>query len=153
MDINLMKTYSGWVPADPPTEEWSNKQKLGNIIHAKAATYRNLAFHRKLFALLNMAFDLWEPGEISSDYGTPQKNFDRFRKDIIILAGYYKTVIRLDGSVRVEADSISFSKMDAETFESLYSNVIDVLIKKVSAMKDMTPEDVDETVRKILEFA
>jgi len=52
----------------------------------------------------------------------------------------------------VEADSISFAKMDEETFGKLYSSVIDTLIKRIPAMNKMSPEDVEETVRKILEF-
>ena len=152
MNINLLKTYSGWVPAEPTTEEWSNKQKLGSVIHAKASTYRNIAFHRKFFALLNMAYDLWDPGEINSKYGTPKKNFTMFRKDTTILAGYYHTVIRLDGSVRIEADSISFSKMDDKTFGELYSNVIDVFIEQIPEMNKMTADDINDTVKKILEF-
>ena len=60
-----------------------------------------------------------------------EKNFEQFREDITILAGYYETRTRLDGSLRVVAKSVSFSKMDGEEFEKLYSSVINVLLNKV----------------------
>ncbi len=76
---NLIKVgadlYSSF---DEPTKEKSSKVKMGGIIHGPFAQMRNVRFHRKFFALLNLAFDYWEPGEISSAYGVPEKNFNRF---------------------------------------------------------------------------
>ena len=94
----------------------------------------------------------WTPGKIDSKYGTPEKNFDRFRKDVAILAGFYDIVIRLDGSTRIEAKSISFSKMDQEEFDRLYQRTIDVFLKHIYG-KDMTKEEIDELVEKYLSFA
>ena len=88
-------------------------------------------FTKKWFALLKIGYDNWEPGEINSQYGTPEKNFERFRKDVTILAGYYSIVVRLDGTTRVEADSVSFGSMDESQFSELYSKTIDVLLRRV----------------------
>ena len=113
---------------------------------------RNYRFLKKYFALLKIGFDNWTPGLINSKYGIPEKNFKRFRADLTILAGYYETTIRLDGSVRVEPKSISFAGMEEEEFSELYSKTIDVLIKHVYNAS-MTPEEIDETVNKYLQFA
>jgi len=151
--IILTKTLSGFIPADPKTDEWYRKVKLGSTIHSDFKQMRNAAFHRKLFALFNLAFDYWNPGEVNSKYGTPEKNFDRFRKDLTILAGYYHNVIRLDGSVRVEADSLSFGSMDQETFNGLYSNILDVILKRIPIMGEWGEDKVNEIVNQVLEFA
>ena len=104
-------------------------------------------------ALLNLGFSYWVPGDVSSKYGVPEKNFDRFRYDVTILAGYYHNVIRLDGSVRVEPDSISFANMDEDTFSKLYQNILTVLLKHIPMMDKMGEEEIDRLTDKFLEFA
>jgi len=153
MHIILTKTLSGLIPADPKTDEWYRKIKLGGNVHSDFKQMRNAAFHRKLFALFNLAFEYWEPGEVSSKHGVPQKNFDRFRKDLTILAGHYHNVIRLDGSVRVEADSLSFGSMDQETFNNLYQSILDVIMKRISVLNKLSKEEINDLVDKVLEFA
>ena len=152
MEINLIKTLSGLVPSDPDSEAWYNKLKVGNVVHAEFKKYRHPMFHRKYFALLNIGFDNWQPGEINSKYGTPEKNFERFRKDIAILAGYFDLVIRLDGTSRPEAQSISFANMDQDEFEKLYSKTIDILIKNVYG-SSLDADGLNEIVNKYLTFA
>jgi hypothetical protein len=151
MQIYLTKTMIGLIPSDEKSREWFDKIKLGEAVHADFKKVRNYRFLKKYFALLNIAFDHWEPGQINSKYGTPEKNFDRFRADVTILAGYYESTIRLDGSVRIEPKSISFARMSESEFKELYSKTIDVLIKHVYGSK-MTPEAIEETVKKYLEF-
>lgn len=152
MEVTLIKTIAGFVPADPPTVEWANKVKLGQAVHADFKKVRNYAFLRKYFALLNVAFDNWEPGEINSKYGVPEKNFERFREDTTILAGYYHVVIRLDGSTRIVADSISFANMEEETFTKLYSATIDVLLKHVYKSK-LSEAELQNIVDQYMSFA
>jgi len=151
MEAVLIKTLKGFIPGEPKTEEWFNKLKIGAAVHGKFRKYRNLAFHRKYFALLNIAYENWTPGSIDSKYGVPEKNFDRFRADLIILSGYYDTTIRLDGSVRIEPRSVSFAKMDNEEFEKLYNRTIDVLIKHVYNSK-MSKEEIEKLVEQYLQF-
>ena len=151
MNIYLVKYNNGLFPADDNSKSAINKMKSGQLVRAKVTKPRNYAFHRKYFALLSIAFDNWDPPETSSPWGVPVKNFDRFRRDVAILAGYYETYVRIDGSVRVEPRSISFAKMSAEEFEDLYSKTIDVLIKHVygSAMK---PDRINKIVEEYLSF-
>lgn len=153
MQINLTKTLTGLIPSDEETNTWFQKLKLGQVVAADFRKVRNPAFHRKLFALLNLGYSYWNPGKINSKYGVPEKNFDRFRKDITILAGYHHSVVRLDGSVRIEADSISFAKMDSDTFEKLYNNVLTVILNKVTVLNTMTKDEVNTLVDKILTYA
>lgn len=153
MHIALIKTPSGWGNADPKTEEFHAKTKLGATIHSDFKRMRNAAFHRKLFALFNLAFEYWEPVEINHDYGQPEKNFDRFRKDLTILAGHYHIVVRLDGTAKPEADSLSFGNMNQETFDSLYQNILSVVLKKIHVLNKMGAQEINDLVDKFLEFA
>lgn len=152
-EISLIKTLSGYVPADQATSEWSEKVKIGSIIHGDFKKARNPAFHRKGFALLNLAYEYWVPGEIDDKWGAPQKNFDQFRGDLTILAGFYDVVIRLDGSTRIVPKSISFSSMDDAEFEKWYNAVLNVILKKVNVLNTMTPEEVNRLVDQIIGFA
>lgn len=130
--------------------------RIGEFVSCKTARKRNVMFHRKYFALLRVAYDAWEP-QVSADdfekygiFGTPVKNFDRFRKDIIIATGHYDLVVNLKGEVRAEAKSISFGNMSEEQFEELYSRTIDYLLQKI--MINYTREDIDMVVNEIIGF-
>jgi hypothetical protein len=138
--------------ADEESEEWDRTIKIGQTVYHDWKKRRQLWKHRKYFALLNVGFDNWTPPEIDSQHGRPQKNFERFRKDTIILAGYYHVVVRLDGTTRIEADSIKFSKMDEVTFQDLYSKTIDIFLERIYG-GDWTAEQINEAVEKYLSFA
>ena len=152
MNLTLSKVPNGFMPADQETKDFHDKMKVGEIIHGYFKKIRNPRFHRKLFALLNLAFEYWEPGEINSKYGTPEKNFDRFRKDLLIISGYYDIVIRMDGTARPEAKSISFAAMDDTEFEKLYNSVLNVILKRVNVLDKMSSEEVNELVDNVLAF-
>ena len=151
MQAYLTKTQSGFVPADPDTEVWYKKRKFGEVVQGEFKTIRNYEFLKKFFALLNVGFDNWEPGHITSEYGWPEKNFEKFREDVTILAGYFYVVIRLDGSTQVKAKSISFAKMEEEEFSELYNKAINVLLKHVYD-SDMTPKALKNIVNQYMGF-
>jgi len=152
METYLVKSQAGLLPADPPTEDWYRKLKVGDVVRQESTVVRNPGFHRKYFALLHIGFENWQPDEIDSKYGTPLKNFERFRKDVAILCGYYDIVIRLDGTSRPEAKSISFARMEEDEFEKLYSATIDLFLKRIYGA-DMTKEELDKIVNEFLRFA
>ncbi|MBW2600152.1 MAG: DUF1367 family protein [Deltaproteobacteria bacterium] len=151
MKLSLIKTATGLFPADEDSKELYDKIKTGNTVTAEIRTVRNPAFMRKYFSLLKLGFDAWEPGEVDSVHGKPEKNFDRFRKDITILCGHYHLVVRLNGDVRVEADSIAFGNMTEETFEKLYNQTINVLLKNIYN-SDMTSEKLDNLVNQYMAY-
>jgi len=150
VELTFVKTDMGIYPAGKDTEEYVSKLKYGEQIAADFHKRRNVKFHRKGMALLNYLYQHWEPGEINSKYGTPEKNFDRFRRDLTILAGFYKQTIRLNGEVRTEAKSISFSSMDDSEFEKWYSAIIDVGLKYVLVNYDA--KELDRVVNELIGF-
>ena len=151
-EIVLTKAASGaLVPVDPQAIEYISKLKLGAGITASIKRHNNPAFHRKLFALLNIAFDAWEPNAKEYKGEVIQKNFDQFRKDITILAGYSETVINFKGDIRVVAKSLNFSKMEHDEREALYNAVINVVLSRI--LTKYTRDDLDNVVEQILRFA
>ena len=151
-DIYLTKTPTGaLVPVDLESAEYLKKHKVGQSFKATITRARNVLFHRKFFALLNYAFDTWEPVEAVYRGQIAEKNFNQFREDITILAGYFETLVRMDGTVRLRAKSISFANMNEDEFEKLYSAVIDVLLKRIFI--NQTRGDVENVVNNILAFS
>lgn len=151
MKTHWIKTFAGLVPDDPSSREWFDKLKPGEGVRGEFRKVRNYRFLKKWFALLNVGFENWDPPSINSKYGPPEKSFDRFRADVTILAGFYDVTIRLDGSTRIEPKSVSFANMEDDQFADLYSKTIDVLIKHVYG-SGMTPEQINETVERYLQF-
>lgn len=149
--IVLMKAPGGYlVPCDEPSRELVNQWRVGQGVRAEVKKARNLAFHRKFFAMLNVGFDAWEPPQ-PAHRGLPvAKNFERFRKDVLIAAGFYEPVVNLRGDVRAEPKSISFGSMDDDEFAQVYSKVADVLLQKV--LRTYTREDLDRVVNELMEF-
>jgi hypothetical protein len=151
MKYHFTKTPMGLIPTDPESQEWFNKIKPGQVVSAEFKQIRNYRFLKKWHALLRIGFENWEPGKIDSKYGVPEKSFERFKSDLVILAGYFDTTIRLDGSVRVEPKSVSFAKMSEDDFQLLYSKTIDVLIRYVYGA-GMTHDEMDRLVNEYLRF-
>jgi hypothetical protein len=151
-EIVLIKSPSGaLVPADPQATEFIAKLKMGAGVRAKVVRQNNVKFHRKLFALFNVAFDAWEPAEKQYKGQVIAKNFDQFRNDITVLAGFYESTITLRGEVRLVAKSLNFASMDQTERERLYEAVIGVVLAKI--LRSYTRADLDNVVDQVLAFA
>jgi hypothetical protein len=131
-----------------------NNLEAGELCTIEAKLPRNSRYHRKFFAMLNLGFDAWEPQRKHKSYkGKPvTKNFERFRSDVLILAGYYEQTFCLDGKLKLEAKSISFAHMEQPEFEAVYNAVLDVLLADV--LKTYAGrEEVNQVVDRMLRFA
>ena len=119
MKLALIKTLSGLKPAYDSDGETYKKIPLNDILLYEVKIPRNYNFHKKFFALINLVFENQEQ----------YKDIDHLRKAIIIEAGYYTERASLQGEVIIEAESISFAKMDNDEFSTLYSKCMDVIVK------------------------
>lgn len=151
MEIYLAKAAGGaLVPVDQQSVEAIAKLKLGQGVKVTITRHNNIAFHRKMFALANLAYDAWEP-EGKEHKGVPiLKNFDQFREDITILAGFYETRIRLNGDIRLIAKSWSFARMPDEEKDKLYNAIINVILSRI--LTNYTRDDLDNVVNQVLSF-
>lgn len=152
--LHLRKTLQGFVPDTERDHEAAKRFKLGSTVKADITNPRNLRFFRKWWALVQVAFEMWEEIGVRATYKGEEvrPNFERFRKDVTILAGYHHPVVNLRGEVRMEADSISFGNMDEETFEKLYNATLATIVSKV--MQGRVSEDrLREMAEAVEEFA
>jgi hypothetical protein len=79
---------------------------------------RNVRFHRKFFALLNLAYQNQETFD----------NIEHLRYWVTMKAGYYNLTATPSGEM-FTPKSISFSSMNQEQFDELYSKSLDVIIR------------------------
>jgi hypothetical protein len=141
------------IPADKESQTYVGKLIRNDVITADFKKPRNYEFHKKWFALVKFAYEHWEPSAFQDSKWegvVPQKSFDRFRKDLIILSGRYDAVYRVDGSVRIEAKSISFGNMNQEEFKELYNSTINVVLDKILTTYNL--DDLKKTVEKVEAF-
>ena len=156
MEILMLKAPNGaLVPANEEEAEKLKRIKPMAMTRVGVAVVRNGPFLRKWMALAHVAYDMWtetmEPIEYRGQKVQPV--FEKFRKDLTILAGYWHPVFKIDGTFTVEADSISYANMDQETFEALYSKTIDAILAKVLPRHGLSRQALDHHVDRVLEFA
>ena len=112
------RSYSGWEPVDDNAKKIFKRFKVGDLVELEHKAVRNLRFHSKYFAVLNLTFN---NQDITADR-------NEFREAVQIHAGFWHYQKLIDGSEVKRSDSISFAKMDDITFEDLYSKVFDTCL-------------------------
>lgn len=154
MQVLLSKTSQGLVPVNETEFAKLTKVKLGKVVRADIVQMRNDKLFRKWWALAQIAFDIWAETAKTQEYkGEPVlPDFDRFRKDLTIMAGFYRPVWNLKGELRLEAESISFANMTEERFEKLYSATINVILKKIIPKGRYTEKELRDTVEQVMRF-
>ena len=100
---------------------------------------RNLAHHRKFFAMLQLVFNNQER------YGC----FDHFLDALKIALGHCETSILLDGTPHYKPKSISFTNMDQTAFDEFYNQACDFVAAHVvpGLTSDAIKREVEEIIR------
>jgi two-component SAPR family response regulator len=120
MKIALIKNLNGtFTPAYDSDLEIAKKIKVNSMYEFEYKKPRNYMFHKKFFALINLAYHNQDT----------YNNTDDMREDLIIDAGFYRTTYNKYGDVVKKALSVSFASMDDIEFNNLYSRVADVIVK------------------------
>ena len=156
MEVVMLKSPHGaLVPMDENEADKTRKWKAGAVIVGDYVEMRNGAFFRKWWALAKLAYEMWEDDLPELEYkGQPVRpEFERFRKDLIIMTGRFKPVFAANGEMRLVADSISWAKMDEPKFERLYSETINVILSKVLASKRLTEAQLRDAVDVVVRFS
>lgn len=92
---------------------------------------RNPQFHKKVFAFFNFCFEHWSADKTDWKYFDEKEQFNRFRKDLTILAGYKVVTYKLDGSFNIEAKTLKYSGMEQDEFERCYTALIQAAMDHV----------------------
>ena len=134
MQFYLVKHPGGvFSPAHDSDLERLQRFKNGEMYTAEIKLTRNPHFHRKVMAFFGFCFEFWNAEKSGMGNADERTQFNRFRKDLTILAGYYDTVVNIRNEVRAEAKSIAYANMEQSEFEELYSALINAAIKHVFA--------------------
>ena len=153
-EVMCRRVPGGLAPESDAEAEKLRRIKAGASVRVKVTQEINPRFRRKWWALAQYAFDVWSDTMPDMQYRGQevQPNFERFRKDLTILAGHFHPVWAVNGDLRVEADSLAFGSMDEETFERLYSATINAILSKILASSNLTEADLRAHVDRVMRF-
>jgi len=123
MQLNLLCTASGLIPASDADYELKHRLKVGQIYQADVKTKRNYQFLKKAFALLNCAWELMDERQTNG-----WRSKEGFRAYLTVAAGYYDVYFnpRLGDWVETPK-SWAFDSMSEEDFSDLYERMKDVV--------------------------
>jgi len=113
----------------------SAKLKMGETYEIEIKKKRNVLFHRKFFALLNLVFQ-------NQDH-FKDNEFEAFRGYFLIKAGEYTRTDTPKGAFYYPK-SISFSKMDEIEFSRLYDKIINVACEEIGADKEDIKNEIEQ---------
>lgn len=108
--------------------------KRGDIVEVDIKRKRNVKFHKKYFALLNLVYQNQDR----------YNNIEHLRRDLTIEAGYYDVRYNLHGVEIYEPKSISFSSMDETEFNDYYSKVLDVVVVFLGSTREEILENIEQ---------
>jgi hypothetical protein len=157
-ELLFQKGATVLIPACEESIEWLRKKKIGATILVEPREMRNGAFFRKWWALVKLGYDYWSEAAVTVKFkGQPVlPEFDRFRKDVTIMAGFYHPVVNLKGEVRIEPESLQWAKMTEERFAKLYDATIQVMLQRVfngKVCKQWSESELRSVADQILQFA
>lgn len=118
-------------PENEIVAESLKRFKNGESYKVEIKLSRNPAFHRKVFAFFNFCFDCWAGCRTDFAYMDIEAQFDTFRKNLTVLAGFKIVTFTIDGRMRVEPESLSYENMNQERFEECYKALINAAIKNI----------------------
>lgn len=146
--LRLVKKAGGqFIPAFAGDKDRCTRIKTGSLVFADIHQPPNPENRARLFVMLNFAYDYWNP-ELKKWEGIEEvKTPERFREEILILAGHWMTVGFRDGATAVVAKSVSVKAIpEEEVFNALYKNVFAVIWKfvlsKIDGMEESEMENI-----------
>lgn len=144
MKIEVVKQPGGvLIPASDMELEKLNKFKTGEQYQVEIKLTRNPKFHRKVFAFFNFCYEHWKG---DNEFQSDSKQFDVFRNNLTVLAGFYESFYSIKGEARIEAKSLAFSSMSEEEFRECYNALINAAMKHIFKTMD------NKTYNRLLSF-
>ena len=135
MELTLIKQFdNSFKLAYDSDLEKAKKIKPLKEVKCKITQPRNIKFHRKFFALINLVYDNQEH----------YNNIEHLRRDLTVASGYYTKRITIHGEEITEPKSISFSKMSELEFSELYSAMLDSIEKYFNFDKESVKEQIEQ---------
>ena len=133
MKLIVRKQLNGSLKAVYESDvELLKKIKVDEDVEITLTRPRNIKFHRKFFALINLVFQNQEI------YNNPE----HLRYDLTIESGFYDVTYNWLGEEIKRAKSISFAKMEEPEFAELYNRFSDAIVRCFKFEK----EDIEENI-------
>jgi hypothetical protein len=131
----MTKKLGKLIPLEPLDLQ---KVKEGETIQVEIKKPRNVGFHRKFFALINLAFQNQDVFE----------NSEYFREEMLKASGYFEHYVNHKGIDCYKAKSISFGKMSQDEFETLYIQIFDTIVSlfKWEEVKEEFKKELDNFI-------
>jgi len=136
--IHLRRVLNRLAPADAHSEELLNSLPAGRELKAVITQPRNVAHHRKFFALLNVIYPHQDT------YPTRES----LLKAIKCALGFGETIKLPDGRIILSPGSISFGKMDQQAFSEFYERAVKLITEKI--LPGVDSADLEREVNEIL---
>lgn len=129
----------GLRPADPMSAELIDGLPMGATFGATIRQKRNLAHHRKYWALIRAIY------EHQGLYPTEEALSDGIKKGV----GLVKEVLNPETmEVEYDAASIAFDAMDQEAFEAFFDRAVDLICRRI--VPGLAHADLEREVNEIL---
>lgn len=140
--IVLEKRGEVLVPADADGREVIANWKTGQGVRAEVHRIRNVAHHRKFFALVRVV----------AEYSNTYDNTEKALVAIKIATGHVNWQPNpLTGELLPIPKSISFGSMDQDAFNAFYSRAIDAVLQNL--LPTMTRGSLERAVEDVASFA
>jgi len=144
LKIECIKLAGGMFhPFNDMEQEKTVRFKTGELYTVEVKHTRNYEYHKRVFAFLNFCFEHWQ---CDREFLDVHAQFNRFRNQLTVLAGYRVELYNINGDLRLEAQSISYSSMDQAKFEQFYNALVNAALKYIFCTTD------EDTHNKLLSF-
>ena len=138
LKIQVIKLQGGVLaPLDELESEELKSLKNGEQYEIEIIRTRNPAFHRKVFAFFKFCFNHWAADKTEWRYFDERTQFEAFRKDLTILAGFKDVCWSINAKegkpveARFVAKSLSYGNMEQDEFERCYSALINAAMQNI----------------------
>lgn len=137
--VLLRKTLGAKLePVDDAGRDALSRIAAGNVVRAEITRPRNLAHHRKYWALISLIY------QNQTRYQSPEELNDAIKVHV----GHASVMVLRDGTEVRVPKSIAFHAMNQDEFDSFYSRVIDCVVSEI--IPGLNRGDLE---RELMEFA
>jgi len=132
MRINMIKQAGGaLVPASDIEADRMKRFKNFEHYEINIKLSRTPGFLRKMFVFFNFCFAHWCADRTHWQFMDEKAQFETFRKDLTIQAGFYVQTWDIGGNLKIEAESLAFENMEPERFSQCYNALINCAMAKI----------------------
>ena len=140
MKFLVVKRLNALCPIDETGEAAVRKFGLGEIVSVEVKRPRNVAFHRKFFAMLQIILQNQDA----------YKSIDDLLDVCKLRIGHFRTINTKNGEVQIP-DSISFAAMDDTAFGDFYDRACNWVVTEVIPGLQRTHLD-EQVALELMEF-